>query len=125
MPVRGVRGATTAAADTRDAILTATRELLEAMVAANRLSPEDIAAIFFTTTPDLTAEFPAAATRTLDWPDLPMLCGHEMGVPASNDRAVARCIRVLLLWNTDVKIAQVRSVYLHGARALERVRERP
>jgi chorismate mutase len=125
MPVRGVRGATTAAADTPDAILTATRELLEAMVTANGLNPEDIAAVFFTTTPDLTAEFPAAAARALQWPDLPMLCGHEMGVPASNDRAVARCIRVLLLWNTDVPIAQVRPVYLHGARTLERVRERP
>ncbi len=125
MPLRGVRGATTAAADTQDAILGATRELLEAMVAGNGLQPEDIAAIFFTTTPDLTAEFPAAATRALDWPDLPMLCGHEMGVPASNDRAVARCIRVLLLWNTDVPMAQVRAVYLRGAGALERVRELP
>ena len=80
--VRGLRGATTADSNTRDAILEATRELLEALVDANDVCADDIAAVTFSTTRDLDAEFPAVAARVdLGWTDVAMMCGHEMEVP--------------------------------------------
>jgi len=118
MPVRGIRGATTTEADTEAAILEATQELLTAVRQANQVEPEDVAGIWFTTSRDLSAEFPARAARRLGWTDVPMLCGHEMEVPASNNRSVARCIRVLLLVNTERPASAIRFVYLRGASRL-------
>jgi chorismate mutase len=115
MAVRGIRGATTAEADTEAAILEATRELLTAVREANQVQPEDVAGIWFTTSRDLSAEFPARAARRLGWTEVPMLCGHEMEVPARNTRSVPRCIRVLLLVNTERPASEVRFVYLRGA----------
>ena len=67
---RGVRGATTADANSREAILEATRELLTRVVEANCIQIEDVASVFFTTSPDLTAEYPALAARQLGWHSL-------------------------------------------------------
>lgn len=114
MACRGIRGATTVDENTTEAILGATRELLEAIVRANNLCPADIAAAIFTTTTDLNAEFPAVAARQLGWTDVALLCSHEMDVPGS----LRRCIRVLLLVNSDRSQAEVVHVYLRGAKVL-------
>ena len=114
MPCRGVRGATTAAANTPEAILSATRELLETLVAANDLAPSDLASAIFTMTPDLNAAFPARAARDLGWTEVALLCTHEMEVPGG----LPRCIRVLLHWNTDKAASEVTHVYLKEARSL-------
>jgi len=114
MTCRGVRGATTVEDDDRDAILSATRELLLAMVESNGIQPGDLAAIFFTCTPDLGAAFPAEAARNLGWSDVPLMDAQEMAVPG----ALPRCIRVLLLWNADCRPDQIRHVYLRGAGVL-------
>ncbi len=111
---QGIRGATTALANTREAILSATRELLQALSEANALQPHEIAAIWFTTTPDLTAAYPAAAARELGWTDAAMLCGHEMNVPDG----LPMCIRVLILWNTTRAADQIHHVYLREAARL-------
>jgi len=111
MPCRGVRGATTADANTPEAILEATRQLLALMVHANGIQPEDIASIIFTTTPDLNAEFPALAARQMGWNDMALLCGHEMAVPG----ALPRCIRVLIHWNTEKPAREIAHVYIKGA----------
>jgi len=118
MAVRGIRGATTTDADTEAAILEATQELLTRVREANQVEPEDVAGIWFTTSRDLSAEFPARAARRLGWKDVPMLCGHEMEVPSSNSRSVPRCIRVLILVNTDRPASAIRFVYLRGAARL-------
>lgn len=118
MAVRGIRGATTTEADSEKAIVDATVELLAEIIRANRLKPDDIAAAWFTTTSDLTAEFPAAAARQMGWGDVPLLCAHEMAVPRSNPRSVPRCIRVLLLVNTEVPASAIRFVYQRGAEKL-------
>jgi len=115
MAVRGIRGATTAEADTEAAILEATQDLLTQIRTANAVRPEDVAGIWFTTSRDLSAEFPARAARRLGWTEVPMLCGHEMEVPARNSRSVPRCIRVLLLVNSDRPASDIRFVYLRGA----------
>ncbi len=111
---RGIRGATTATDNTREAILEATRELLEQLIAANGIVAEDIASAFFTTTTDLNAEFPAVAARALGWLDTALLCGHEMMVPGS----LQRCIRVLVHWNTTRRADEIVHVYIRGAQNL-------
>jgi chorismate mutase len=111
---RGVRGATTCEANTREAILEATRELLEQLIESNGMQAEDLASVIFTTTPDLTAEYPAVAARALGWTDTALLCGHEMAVPGG----LPRCIRVLVHWNTERRADQVIHVYVRGARSL-------
>jgi chorismate mutase len=118
MAVRGIRGATTTEEDSEEAIIQATTELLAQIARENALDPNDIAAAWFTTTPDLTSEFPAAAARQLGWGDVPLMCAHEIAVPASNPRSLPRCIRVLLLVNTSVPASSIRFVYLRRAEKL-------
>lgn len=115
MSVRGIRGATTASQDQVEAILSATRELLDAIQAANpTLDPADLASVLFTTTDDLSAAFPAKAARQLGWTAVPLMCAREIPVPGS----LPHCIRVLLHWNTDLPQSAVRHVYLGEAAAL-------
>ena len=116
--MRGIRGATTAAANTAEAITAATTELLSELVSANHLEPEEVAAAFFTTTPDLDAEYPALAARRLGWHSTPLMCGNDMAVPGPNPRSVPMCIRILLLYNTDRPQNEMRSAYLRGAQAI-------
>ena len=111
---RGIRGATTADDNTREAILEATRDLLDRLIAANGLREEDIASAIFSTTPDLNAEFPAAAARALGWLDTALLCTHEMAVPGS----LERCIRVLIHWNTTRRAGEIIHAYIRGAENL-------
>ncbi|MSQ27990.1 MAG: chorismate mutase [Dehalococcoidia bacterium] len=114
MPVRGLRGATTAEANTADAIFAATRELLAQLVSANGLEVDDIASAFFTATPDLTAGFPAAAARQLGWTHAALIDALEVAVPGD----VPRCIRVLLHVNTGKRQDQMQFVYLREAQSL-------
>jgi chorismate mutase len=114
MPCRGVRGATTADANSSEAILEATRQLLALMIRQNGIEPEDVASAIFTTTPDLNAEFPALAARQLGWLDVALMCHHELAVPGS----LGRCVRVLLHWNTDLPADEVVHVYIKGAARL-------
>jgi chorismate mutase len=111
---RGIRGATTADENTRDAILGATRELLERLIYENGIRQEDVASAIFSTTPDLNAEFPAVAARQLGWIDTALFCTHEMAVPGS----LERCIRVLIHWNTTRRANEIRHVYVRGAQNL-------
>jgi chorismate mutase len=114
MACRGIRGAITVEVNDPGAIIVATRELLERIVFANGLLAEDIASVIFTATPDLDAVHPARAAREMGWVSTPLLCMQEMAVKDS----LPRCIRVLVLWNTELPSEQVRHVYLGGARAL-------
>ncbi len=109
--VRGVRGATTVEANTREAILAATDELLRLMIEANEIDVEDVASAIFTTTPDLNAEYPALAARALGWHDAALLCAHEMNVP----QGLPKCVRVLIHWNTTVRADEIKHVYIKGA----------
>jgi len=115
MNVRGIRGATSVIANHPDEILAATRELLEAIRAANPgLQPEDIASAWFTLTDDLDAAYPAQAARQMGWALVPLMCGREIAVPGS----LPRCIRVLLHWNTGLPQAEIHHVYLRDAASL-------
>ena len=119
MPVRGIRGATTAADNTEAAITEATDELLRELTQLNELDTAEICFAYFTTTHDLTAEYPAYAARRLGWLDVPLLCGHDMDVTLPNPRGVRMCIRVLLLYNTPRPQSAMRFAYLRGAGAIK------
>jgi chorismate mutase len=111
---RGIRGATTAIANTAEDILEATDELMRTVIALNELEPADVASVIFTTTPDLTATFPALAARDIGWTEVPLMCAHEMAVPGS----LQKCVRVMIHVNTTKSAAEIRHVYLKGAREL-------
>lgn len=113
--LRGIRGATTSEKNSREAILEATSELLRTLVDANNIKVHDIAFVQFTTTTDLTAEFPAVAARLLmGWEHVAMMCGHEMSVPDD----VEMCIRVMILANTAKAPHELKRAYLRKAKNL-------
>ncbi|PZR99319.1 MAG: chorismate mutase [Candidatus Chloroheliales bacterium] len=117
MKCRGIRGATTVEANTKAEIVLATQELLRLLVEANQFELDDLAAAIFTTTPDLNAEFPAWAARQMGWTEAALMCGHEMNVPG----ALQKCIRVLLLVNTDKQMSEIQHVYIKGAKDLRKL----
>ena len=120
--LRGLRGATTAAANTSEAILEATAELLRALQEANGFQPEDVESAIFTSSPDLTAEYPARAARRLGWDDVPLLGATEVAVPAPD--GLLRCIRVLLHVYTTKPPRELKHMYLHEAAKLRPERGR-
>lgn len=112
---RGIRGAITVEEDRgQHPMVQATHELLDAIVEANGCRPEDLAAVIFTVTDDLAGHNPAAAAREHGFGEVPLLQVREH----EGEPHVARCLRVLLLWNTPSTQAQIKHVYLKGATAL-------
>ncbi len=112
MTIRGIRGATTIKVDTKEEVLSATHELLDALFEANPdLHADDIASTLFTTTGDIASTFPALAARQMGWDLVPMMCAREIPVPDS----LQMCIRVLIHWNTDKKQSTITHIYLRDA----------
>lgn len=114
MRMQALRGATTVTGNEPEAIVAATAELLEEMLARNQVATEDLISVVFTATADLTGDFPAAAARGIGISDVPLLCAQEIAVPGS----LPRCVRVLMHINTPRARSELRHVYLNEARAL-------
>ena len=114
MQFRGVRGATSVEEDSAEAIWAATSELLKILIETNGIDEDDVASVIFTTTPDLTAAYPAKAARDMGWTQVALIGCQEMNVPG----AVKQCIRVLIHWNTPKRNAELKHVYLGAAVAL-------
>jgi chorismate mutase len=114
MAVRALRGATQVDNDDREEILEATAELVAEVLHRNGVRPDDVISMLFTATPDLTAEFPAYAARKMGLTDVPLLCATEIAVPG----AMPRVLRLMAHVETERTRADVRHVYLRGARAL-------
>lgn len=112
--LRGIRGATTVGTDSKEEIVAATVELLSEMLEKNAVSKEDLVTIFFTATPDLRAEFPAAAARKIGISDVPLLCAAELDVVG----AIPRVIRVMIHAYSHKSRLDLRHVYLHEAKPL-------
>ena len=110
----GIRGATRVDENTDVAIYAATRELLTGVIEANSLEEDNVAAVYFTVTPDLNAAFPAAAARQLGWNSTALMCATEIAVPGS----LSRCVRIMVLYNTEKSKQDIVNVYLHGTEAL-------
>jgi chorismate mutase len=111
---RAIRGATTVESNTAEDILEATEELLRTIIGYNDLTVDDFVSMFFTTTSDLNATFPAVAARNLGLEQVPLMCAHEMNVPGALDMVV----RVMVHVNTTVPASAIKHVYLHHAREL-------
>ncbi len=75
---------------------------------------DEIVSVLFTTTPDLTATFPAEAARELGMSLVPLLCASEINVPGT----LGRCVRVLLHVNSTKSQAEIVHVYLREAKSL-------
>jgi chorismate mutase len=108
-----LRGATSVPANDRDAILERTSEMLAEIMERNTLTPADCVSAIFTSTPDLTAEFPAVAARQLGFDQVPLLCAQEI----DKEGALPLAVRILLHAYAPAG-HESRHVYLHEARAL-------
>lgn len=112
--LRGVRGATTVEDNEPNQIRERVQEMLSALTKANDIDTIDIAAAIFSTTPDLNSAFPATGARALGWTEVPLFGTQEIDNPS----AVSKCVRVLLLWNTERPQSQITHLYLHNAAIL-------
>ena len=92
----------------------ATVELLDAIVTRNGCALEDVAVAIFTIPDDLPQANPAAAARAHGWDQVPLLLVREHG----GATAIARCLRVLILWNTTRSQREIQHSYLGPAAAL-------
>lgn len=112
---RGVRGATVVLSNTAEDIEKATVELVSEILKRNNVKISDIAFAVFTLTKDLNAAFPAKFARLDCGFDLvPMMCYQELDVPNS----IEKCLRVLIVVNTDLGQNEINHVYLKEAKAL-------
>jgi chorismate mutase len=109
--MRGIRGATQAEANTREAIEEAVVELCQELSRRNHLTPGEITWAIFTVTHDLDADFPARGARVQGWHQVPMICSQEIPVPGS----MPRVVRVLLHVESR---GTPHLVYLRGAQSL-------
>lgn len=114
MQFRGLRGATTVDADSKQEVISTTAELLKEMMERNGLTKADLISIIFTATPDIKSEFPAAAARSIGISDIPLLCASELDITG----AIPMVIRVLMHVQTDKDYSTLRHVYLRKAEPL-------
>ena len=115
MYCRGVRGAITIEDDTPAAIEKATVELFAKILDVNKIEIEDISHIIFTLTKDIKTSFPAKfVRRNFKIQYVPLLCVNEMDIEPS----LKKCLRILMVVNTEKKQNEIKHVYLGGARIL-------
>jgi chorismate mutase len=113
MRLFALRGATSVEHDEGPAILKATEELLKEILDRNALTPDDVVSCIFTSTSDLTAEYPAVAARAIGFNAVPLLCAQELAVPGS----LPRVVRLLMHFYAPDD-HEVRHVYHGEARRL-------
>ncbi len=109
--IRGVRGAITVENNTSEAIVSATEELIRTMIEANGIIQGTIASILFSSTPDLTADYPAKAARNLGLTQTALMGFQEIDKP----NGLASCIRILIHWNTEKTLSEIQHIFLRDA----------
>jgi chorismate mutase len=114
MVIRAIRGAIQVSANTPTAIGDGVKELMSAIMESNSLRPDQVISVFFTSTPDLTAAFPAAACREIGFEAVPLIGAVEVDVPG----ALNKVIRVMV--HVQNSAASATHIYLHGAQSLRR-----
>ena len=112
--LRALRGATTVDIDEPDHITDRIVTLLTEMLARNGADHDSLVSIVFTTTKDIRSIFPAAAARTMGLGDVPLLGALEADIEGGTQR----CVRVLMHLTTERPRAELRHVYLEGAKHL-------
>ena len=115
MSLRGIRGAVTVDENSKEKIWTVTRQLVMEILSQNELRAENIGAIIFSTTEDLTAAFPSTGIRQQAvFQFVPLFDTREPTI----ENSLPMCIRVLILADVDKKQNELRHVYLGGAKNL-------
>ena len=113
--MRGIRGAITVGRNEKEEIWQAAQELVTEILRTNNITPADIGAAIFSVTEDLTAAFPSTGARRLPGFDLvPLFDARQCAVEAS----LPRCIRALLLVDTNCSQKEMHHIYLRGAAGL-------
>ncbi|WP_181807602.1 chorismate mutase [Streptomyces shenzhenensis] len=116
MAVRAVRGAVQLERDEAGHMQEQVGALLTAVLERNGLTADDLISIWFTATPDLHSDFPAAAARGLGIVDVPLICAQELDIAG----AMPRVVRILAHIETDRSRGDVHHVYLGAAAALRK-----
>ncbi|ORM39012.1 chorismate mutase [Francisella endosymbiont of Ornithodoros moubata] len=111
---RSIRGATTVDKDTRQDVISATKELLQQIIRCNDVNINDIVNIVFTATTDIKSEFPTVAARELGLVDVPLIDCQQM----MRDGVLEYCIRVMLTYNTEKTQTDIKHIYLRGTEVL-------
>lgn len=110
--MRGVRGATTVTKNESEEIISQTKNLVEEMVTANQIKPQDITHVLISVTSELNADFPAKALRLMDgWRYVPVMCMQEIEVAGS----LEKCIRVMMTVNTEKDQKSIEHIYQREA----------
>lgn len=113
--MRGIRGAATVEKNSKEEIWRAAQELITKILDLNELTAENIGAIIFSSTKDLTAAFPTAGVRQLEnFQFVPLFDAQETFV----EKDLPMCIRVLILADTNKLQREIFHVYLGGAKKL-------
>lgn len=113
--LRGIRGATTVTNNSIEEIKTATIEMLNEILTQNSVNIEDIACVNFTMTKDLNCVYPAKFAREIQgFENVPLMCYQELEI----ENSLEKCIRVLLLVNTDKPQTEIKHIYLNEAKKL-------
>ena len=116
MTVRAIRGATTLDVDERAHLHERTIELVESVLSENNLDKDDLISVFFTCTPDIVSDFPAAAARAMGLGDVPLMCSVEMNV----DGSLGRVVRLMAHVDVERPRSEITHDYQHGAAVLRR-----
>ncbi|NBE54628.1 chorismate mutase [Streptomyces boluensis] len=116
MAVRAVRGAVQLERDDPQHMDERVGELLTTVLERNDLTQDDLISIWFTATPDLRSDFPAAAARRIGITDVPLICAQELDI----EGAMPRVVRVLAHIESDRPRPEVAHVYLGAAAALRK-----
>ncbi len=116
MAVRAVRGAVQLERDEAGHMDEQVAALLTAIMERNELTVDDLISLWFTATPDLRSDFPAAAARGLGITDVPLICAQELDI----EGAMPRVVRVLAHIESDRPRAGITHVYLGAAAALRK-----
>ncbi|SCK54151.1 chorismate mutase [Streptomyces sp. WMMB 714] len=116
MAVRAVRGAVQLERDEAGHMHEQVSALMTSVLERNGLTPEDLISVWFTATPDLHSDFPAAAARKIGITDVPLICAQELDVAG----AMPRVVRVLAHIESDLPRSEVNHVYLGAAAALRK-----
>ena len=115
---RGIRGAITVETNSVEAVKEATIELISEIKKRNSYNEEDISYVLFTMTDDLDCAYPAKFAREefKEWQYVPMMCTQELKIVGS----LEKCLRILIVVNTDLAQNEIKHVYLKGAEKLRK-----
>ncbi|MFD9423489.1 MULTISPECIES: chorismate mutase [unclassified Streptomyces] len=116
MAVRAVRGAVQLEQDEAGHMDEQVGALLTAVLERNNLVSDDLISIWFTATPDLHSDFPAAAARGLGIVDVPLICAQELDIKG----AMPRVVRILAHVETPLPRAGIQHVYLGATATLRK-----